>query len=160
MKFLAISIMLTALYLLYRIAFLPPPAIKKSDDAAEKKAKSARHIMGKSLFVLPDRRKPLPTPATISEAEKEAEKKSTFAAETDVQPLTVIPAGALDEVFGEDVNPEELDIPPDDDEIDFEAEGAAEELNRVSGHEAIFASGMDYDDLQTVVKVVHERPIL
>jgi hypothetical protein len=160
MKLLAIIIMLIALYLLYRIAFFQPAATKNGDDIPGKKAKSTRNVMGKSLFVLPDRSKPLPTSATISETEKSADKKPTFASETDVPSPMVIPAAALDEVFGEDVKPEELDIPPDDEEgdMDFEAEGAAEELNRVLRAEALFAGGMDYDDLQSVVKVVNEQP--
>jgi hypothetical protein len=71
-----------------------------------------------------------------------------------------IPAEQLDEVFDDNSNPEIMSVPlenDNEDEIDFEAE-EAEELGRVLGHEPIMAEGMDYDDLQMVVKVVKEQP--
>jgi hypothetical protein len=162
MKLLALFIILVALYLLYRIAYPKQPDTNKGNNVPEKEAKAVRNVMGKSCFVLPDRSKPLQTPATKQETDKSEEKAVTFAAETEEKQSAVIPAEQLDEVFGENGNSEIMSIPlesiPDDNDIDFEAEEEVEELNRALGHEAEFADGIDYDDLQTAVKVVKEQP--
>ncbi len=151
MKLIAIIIMLVSLFLLYRIAY-PKQEVKKDSETPPEKPKDAPDVMGKSRFVLPDRSKPLQTPATSQETEKEEEKRSV-----------AIPPEQLDEVFGDNSNPEIMSVPlgdenEDENEIDFEAEEEAEELNRVLGYEPEYADGIDYDDLQTVVKVVKEQP--
>jgi hypothetical protein len=122
--------------------------------------------MGKSRFVLPDRSQPLQTPATKPEIEKVIQKPDIFAAGMEENSPAVIPAGELDEVFGDDSAGEIMSVPlevendndGDESEIDFEAEEEAEELGRMLGHEAEYADGMDYDDLQTAIKVVNEQP--
>jgi len=164
MKLLALIIMLIALFLMHRIAYPKQTNTKKDDATPKEKTKSLPNVMGKSRFVLPDRSKPLQTPATVLETGKEVEKESTFAAETEEQRSVAIPAEQLDEVFGDEPNIEVMSFPletesgnEDDNEVDFEAE-EAEELRQALGHEALFADGIDYDDLQTVVKVVKEQP--
>ena len=166
MKIFSIVIMLIALFLLYRIAYPKKEDVKKDNDIPSEKPKSRPNIMGKSRFVLPDRSKPLQTPATIPETEKAVEKEPIFAAEPEEKQPVAIPAEQLDEVFGDESNPEVMSLPLEDEneneseqesEIDFEAE-EAEEIQRVLGHEVIFADGFDYDGLQTVVKVVKEQP--
>jgi hypothetical protein len=158
MKLLAIILMLVSLFLLYRIAYPKQTDTAKDDAAPPEKSKPATDVMGKSRFVLPDRSQPLQTPATSTESEQPDKKEDIFAAETETQRSAVIPAEQLSEVFGDDTNPEVMSLPLEDDEVDFEAEEEAEELNRVLGNEAIPADGIDYDDLQTVVKVVKEQP--
>lgn len=164
MKLLALLIMLVALYLLYRIAYPKQTNTKKDDTVPEKEAKSIRNVMGESRFVLPDRSKPLQTPATKLETEKTDEKAIIFAPEIEGRRSAVVPPEELDEVFSEDDNPEIMSIPLNDgednaeNEIDLEAEEESEELNRALGHEAGFADGMDYDDLQTVAKIIREQP--
>jgi len=162
MKLLAILILLAALFLLYRIAYPKQGGTTKDRDFSERETKSLPDVMGKSRFVLPDRSQALQTPATISQTEKEAEKEFTFAAETEEKRSAVIPAEQLDEVFGNEPNIEIMSLPleyenEDDSAIDFEVE-EAEELQRVLGYEAIQADGIDYDDLQMVVKIVKEQP--
>jgi hypothetical protein len=163
MKLLAILIMLAALFLLYLIAY-PKQADTKKGGALPKEPKTekpAADVMGKSRFVLPDRSKPLQTSATLGKTEKPDEKEDIFAAATEEKPSAAIPPEELDEVFAGEPNPEILSIPldeTDDDEIDYEAEEEAEELSRTLGHEAIPAEGLDYDKLQTAVKVVMEQP--
>jgi len=165
MKLLALIIMLVALFLMYRIAYPKQANTEKDSVMPDEKPKSLPGVMGKSRFVLPDRSKPLQTPATVLETEKGVEKEFTFAAETAEKRSAVIPAEQLDEVFDGDSNVEFMSIPlevenedeEDENEIDFEAE-EAEEIRQALGHEAIFADGIDYDDLQTVVKVVKEQP--
>ena len=163
MKLIAIIIMLVALFLLYRIAYPKQTDTKKDDVTPSEKPKSRPNVMGKSRFVLPDRSQPVQTPATISETEKAVEKESTFVSETEEKQPAVIPAEQLDEVFGNEPNPE-MSLPlesenenEDDSEIDFEAE-EAEEIRQALGYEATFADGIDYDDLQAIVKIVKEQP--
>ena len=156
MKLLVIVIMLVALFLLYRIAYPKQANTKKDNEIPKEKPKSLPDVMGKSRFVLPDRSKPLQTPATLQETEKGDEKPDIFAPETEEKRSAVIPAEQLNEVFGDEPNPEVMSLPLED-EIDFEAE-EAEELHRVLGHEAMLADGIDYDDLKNVVKVVKEQP--
>jgi hypothetical protein len=162
MKLLAIIIMLIALYLLYRIAYPKQADTKKDDAVPETETKPAGNVMGKSRFVLPDRSQPLQTPATSLKTEKPEEKAVTFAPEIEEKQSAVIPAEQLDEVFGADDNSEimsiSLDDNFDDNDIDFDAEEETEELNRTLGHETMYAEGIDYDELQTVVKVVKEQP--
>ena len=165
-KLLAIIIMLAALYLLYRIAYPKQTGTAKGGgDIPRKEEKPARSVMGKSRFVLPDRSKPLQTPATQTDIGKSEEKSSIFAAGTENRKPVAIPANELDEAFGKDGNPEIIpdysDIEIDDDDngdIDFEAEEEAEEMNRALGREAAYADGYDFDDLNTVAKVVQEQP--
>lgn len=161
MKLLALLIMLAALFLLYRIAYPKQADTKKGNDTAPpEKPKVANDVMGKSRFVLPDRSKPLQTPATLSETETTSEKPVIFAAETEEKPSGIIPSEELDEDFADEPNPEILSIPLDDDdeEIDYEAEEEEAELGRTLGHEAVMAEGIDYDKLQTAVKAVMEQP--
>jgi hypothetical protein len=160
MKLLAIIIMLAALFLLYRIAFPKQTDIKKDGDVPIEKQKPVADVMGKSRFVLPDRSKPLQTPATSLITEKQEEKEDIFAAATGEKPSAAIPPENLDTVFEDEPDPETLSIPldeTDDDETDYEAEEETEELNRTLGHEAIQAEGIDYDKLQAAVKVVREQ---
>jgi len=161
MKFLAIISLLVALYFLYRIAYPKQTLSKKNDDIPEKRAKNIHNIMGKSRFVLPDRSKPLQTPATSFESDNKEDKPSIFASETEEKRSAAVPPDKLDEVFANDPDPDELDIPPDDeneDAIDYTAEEEAEELNSIQGREVMFAEGLDYDDLKQISKVVKEQP--
>jgi hypothetical protein len=95
------------------------------------------------------------------ETEKVIEKPDIFAAGIAEQRLAEIPAGELDEVFGNDVNPEIMSIPlenpVDENDVNFDEE-EAEEVKRALGHEAIYAEGVDFGDLQTVAKAVGEQP--
>jgi hypothetical protein len=148
MKLLALLIMLAALYLLYRIAFpKQKDTVGGSDAVPPKKPKPVAGVMGESRFVLPDRSKPLQTPATSQETGKVIGKQDIFAAEKGGEP-----------------NPEIMSIPlengdsDNEDDIDAETEEEAEELNQTLGYEAIPADGVGYDELQTAVKVVAEQP--
>lgn len=152
--------MLIALFLLYRIAYPKRADTTKGNDIPEKETKSLPDVMGKSRFVLPDRSKPLQTPATFEETEKGEEKPDIFASETKDGRSAVIPSEELDEVFDDNSNPEIMSIPlenDDEEKTDFEAE-ESEELKKALGGEPVFAEGIDYNNLQTVVKVVKEQP--
>ena len=152
MKMIALIIMLNALYLLYRIAY-PKRATPSGGDVSNKENKPARSVMGKSSFVLPDRSKPLQTPAIQPDVEPEVKKEITFAPE---KRPAVIPPDELDKVFEDEPNPEDLDIPPDDDEDDFDIE--AEEESERLGHEEMLADGFDFDDLTHVAAIIKKQP--
>jgi hypothetical protein len=161
MKLLAITIMLAALYLLYRIAYpKQSDTAKGGGDNPPKEKKNARSVMGKSRFVLPDRSKPLQTPATQTDIEKSEEKSYIFVAGTENRKPAAIPAGELDDVFSRDKNPEMMSIPLDEltDENDVNFEEESEEMERTLGHEAIYAEGVDFGDLSAIAKVIRERP--
>jgi hypothetical protein len=161
MKVFATIILPIAVYLLYRIAY-PKQVDRKTDgDVLPQKPKSVPDVIGKSRFVLSEHSKPRQTPTTNLETEKRTEKDSTFAAETEEKRSAVIPPDELNEVFGNEPNPEDLDIPPDeedDEEVDWEKEEEAEEMNRMLGHETEVAEGVDFDDLQKAAKIVKEQP--
>ena len=159
MKLLVLLIMLAALFLLYRIAYPKQAGMQKGDAAPNEKPKSRFDVMGKSRFVLPDRSQPLQTPAASLESDSKEDNPSTFASETEEKRSVAVPPDRMDEVFENEPNPDDLDIPPDEDEdtIDYAAEEEAEELNRVQG-EVMFADGLEFDDLQQVKKVVKEQP--
>jgi hypothetical protein len=166
MKFLAILIMLAALFLLYRIAFPKQADTKRDRDASPEKPKTVPDVMGKSRYVAPERSQPVQTPATSQKTEKVIQKQDTFAAETEEKRSAEIPADELDTVFGEETNREFMSIPletenendGDESEVNFEAEEETEELSRTLGYGAEYADGIDYDALQTVVKVISEQP--
>ena len=164
MKVLAVIMMLYALYLLHRIAFPKRPAAEKGEDIPAKDTKTVRSVVGKSRFVLPDRSQPLQTPAITANTEASKEKEIMFAPENQKVGSGIIPPEKLDEVFEDEINPDDLDIDDDDDdadddtEIDIEAEETLEQENRVEGQNAMLAEGLNYDDLHDVATVVREQP--
>ncbi|MDR1951292.1 MAG: hypothetical protein LBP96_03580 [Bacteroidales bacterium] len=172
MKLVAIIILLIALFLLYRIAYPKQSVEKKDNETLPEKPKSLPDVVGKSRFVLPHRSQPLQTPATSQDSEKEKEKPLTFAPESENNRSIAIPPERLDNAFLNKQNSDNSSLPPDvdtedgtgievddDDETDIDIEAEeAEELNRALGHEAVYADGIDYYDLQTVVKIVKEQP--
>jgi hypothetical protein len=157
MKVLAILIMLTALFLLYRIACPKQADTKKGNDTVPpEKPESVADAIGKSRFVLPARSKPLQTPATSLKTEKGEEKALIFAVGIGEKPSGIIPENELDGIFGNAPNPEILSIPLER-ETDYEDE-EAEELNGTLGYGAIEAEGVGFDELQTAVQAVTEQP--
>ena len=72
------------------------------------------------------------------------EKEIMFAPENQKVGSGIIPPEKLDEVFEDEINPDDLDIDDDDDadddtEIDIEAEETLEQENRVEGQNAMLA---------------------
>jgi hypothetical protein len=142
MKLTVFLIIILSLYLIYRLSF--PKQAEKREEAEAPPPPDDHEAVIKRRFVLPVQSKSAQTPVILDETEKADKKEDIFAAET----------------VTDEPNLEAMSIPldeTDDDEIDYEAE-EAEELNRTLGHEAIPAEGIDYDRLQTTVKVVVEQP--
>ena len=117
MKVFAVVVMLISLFLLYRIAYPKRPELKKNDDTHRKRDIDISEVVITTRFVRPDFGQPQPT-RTISEKEDVLEKKPYIFAAGNENRNAVIPKEKLDEVFGE-VNPEDLDIEPEEDEKEF-----------------------------------------
>ena len=158
MKVFAMMMMLAALFLLYRIACPKQPKTKVNGDPPDRDAKAVQNVMGKSRFVLPEQSKPLQTPASSTKIENIEKKPYIFAAGNEIS-NAVIPPEKLDEVFGEDFNPDDLDIEPDedigDDEIDGDEED--EDLRQTTGRDAHLAGGWSIEELAESVHAV-ENP--
>jgi hypothetical protein len=83
-------------------------------------------------------------------SENQTEKADIFAAGNENR-TTVIPAEKLDEVFGTDPNPDDLDIPPDDETEELDGEEEAEELRQTLGKDAEIAGGFTYEEMETAI---------
>ena len=144
-KIAALVILLYAVYLLYRIAF-PKQPVERDNSVPERKTVHTSGVVGKSRFVLPDRSQPLQTPANTAISEASEEKQIMFAPESENDGSGIIPPEKLDEVFEDEINPDDLDIDDDnsDDEINLEAEEEFEQRNRVEGQSAMLAEGLNF----------------
>ena len=145
MEHFAIIILLISVFLLYRIAY-PKQSVEKKEKSVFRetsKSKSYPDVMGKSHFVMPHLREPLPTPVQSQVVEQKApESAKKYPA--------VIPVEQLDKVFADNQNDD-----VDDDHIDFDDE-EAEEYQQ--GSEIAYADGVSFNDLQTAVRVINEQP--
>jgi hypothetical protein len=153
MKAFVITVMLIALFLLYRIAFPKHVETKKGNDIPVKRETNTDDVVVKRRYVCPAPGQPQPTPATALKSENQTEKADIFAAGNENR-TTVIPSEKLDEVFGTDPNPDDLDIPPDDDPDESEAE-EAEELRGTLGGDARLADGFTYEEMATAIDAVN-----
>ncbi|MDR1666729.1 MAG: hypothetical protein LBS03_03425 [Bacteroidales bacterium] len=155
MKILVLAIILFSLYLIYRLSFPKQAEDRRGDEPRPPKPVDEDEAVPKSRFVLDFQRQPLPTPAMPENSDKQEENASIFAAENE-KPNAVIPPEELGEVFGEDVNPDDLDIEPDASETeetdnDGEADEEAEEIRQSAGEIEGYAGGFTYDELATVI---------
>ena len=168
MKILAVMIMLVALFFLYCIVYPKRSAAKKGVDALpeRKKETDISDVVVKTRFVRPNPGQPQPT-RTISEKEDVLKKKPYIFAAGNENRNAVIPNEKLDEVF-DDVNPDELDIEPDENAvgstslttgfednrdneagmIDFDDESAELETS------AELASGMSIEEMTEAAKAI------
>jgi hypothetical protein len=157
MKLFAATVMLVALFLLYRIAYPKQQVAKKGDDVPEKKEIDTGEVVGKSHFVQPVVSQPQPTPATVLNTEKQEEKANTFAPENG-KIEAIIPFDRLDEIFGdEQPDEDDLDIEPDEDETgedEPDAEEESEELRQILGQEAELADGFSIEEMEDAAKAI------
>jgi hypothetical protein len=154
MKLFVLGIILFSLYLIYRLSFPNQAENGQGDEPKLPKPSNEDEAVVKNRFVLDFQRQPLPTPATPENSDKQEENASIFAAGNEKKDA-VIPPEELGEVFGENVNPDELDIEPDasetdsDDELDADEE--AEEIRQSAGEIEGYAEGFTYDELATAI---------
>jgi hypothetical protein len=165
MKLLVLVIIVLCLYLIYRIAFSGQPDVKAGRDIPRKKDTDSPEPVVKNRYVLPASGQPRPTPATCLETDKQDEKAITFASGNE-KPDAVIPVEKLDEVFGktpgteqeEDVDENDLDIPPDEDEEETsepeDLEQESEDLRQTLGRDADLAGGLSIEEMTEAVKAI------
>ena len=164
-KIVALLILFVAVYFLYRIAYPVPQETKKINDAPQKRETVQNDVVKKIRFVRPNHGQPQTTRTTPAKEEILEKNPYIFAPETEKDGAGIIPPDKLDEVFEDEINPNDLEIDEDDDnvsddnaEIDLEAEEALEQRNRVEGQSAMLAEGLNFDDLHEVAEVVKEQP--
>jgi hypothetical protein len=161
MKIFVVTAILVALYLLYRIAFPKPPATGTGAGTDRKifpnREANAGDGVKKSRYVSACRRQPQPTPATPKNSDKQDENAHIFAAGNE-KTSTVIPPEKLDEVFGEEPDPKDLDIETDEenetDSPDLDGEEADEELRQTLGRDAEPAGDFSVEEMEEAAKAV------
>jgi hypothetical protein len=152
MKFLAILIMLAALWLLYRIAYPKRQEAKRGGDAPKKRRIDPSEVVVKSSFVRPSVGQPRTTTATSVKADSQMEKADIFAAANEKRDAA-IPPERLDDAFSEEPDPNDLDIEPDENEVGAQTDiEEAEALRQMLGRNAGFAGGLSIEQMDEVVE--------
>lgn len=141
MKTILVSVMLLALYLLYRIAFPKPIKKQKPTSVLSRQKVNDKEIIGQSRVVLSFQRQAVPVAAKTCETVSSRENEDSFVPENE--------SGMMDISV-----PLEQEDEPEEPEIDPEEE--AEELRQLMGNEPDLASGCTFEELeQTVHEVNH-----
>jgi len=152
MKATAITVIVIALYLLYRIARQKSGSTKQGGDLLFKTKIDEKDVVGRSRFVPVFRSQSTPTASIIAEPENQEEKPIIFASENS---NAVIAPEELDEVFAQS-EPMEIDYPLERVETEEweepDAEEEAEEFRLVFGGEAILASGFTYEEMVSAIE--------
>jgi hypothetical protein len=164
MKILALSIIILSLYLIYRLSFSGRTEKTEERKTPSSPSPDSHEPVVKSRFVLPDRSNPAQHDDRTKNSDRQDEKPPIFAAGNDNPPPAVIPPDELDDVFGEDVNPQDLDIERDENEtgegdgLDLDADEEAEEIRQSVGDIEGYAGGFTYDELATVIHEADKQP--
>jgi hypothetical protein len=154
MKIIVLAIILLSLYLIYRLSFSGQAGNRPGNEAPPSEPPDGDEAVVKSRFVLPARSNSEQHADTGKESDKQDENSPIFAAGNEKKDA-VIPPEELPEIFGEDVNPDDLDIEPDANETDSadepDADEEAEEIRQSAGAIEGYAEGFTYDELATVI---------
>ena len=155
MKTIALIIMLIALFLLHRIAYPKQMGMKERNDAARQREVDISDVVVKSRFTRPNSGQLQTTLSTGLKTDLQEEKPDTFALGNE-QKGAAIPSERLDEVFEEEFDPQELEIPPDEDEVYGEAdlEEEAQELRQTMGREVESAQGWSIEEMTEAVEAI------
>ena len=146
MKIVVFLIIILSLYLIYRLSF--PSQAGKREKSETSPPPDGDEAVVKRRFVLPDQSNPAQHDDRSEDSDKQAEKALIFVPENEILDAGVIPPEALGEVFGEDVNPEELDI----DETDGDGEEEPEEDDAELNGNMAYADGCTIDEMTEAVK--------
>ncbi|MDR0506843.1 MAG: hypothetical protein LBH32_08530 [Dysgonamonadaceae bacterium] len=162
MKFLVLAIIVFSLYLIYRLSFPRQDEKSQENEIPSKKSSDGYEAVIKSRFVLPDQSNSAQHDDRKQVSDKQDKKPDIFAAGNDKPDASVVPSEDLDEAFAEDVNPEELDIEPDDNETDndneLDTDEEAEEIRQSAGKIEGYADGFTYDELAKVIHDADKQP--
>lgn len=161
MKFIILTTILLSLYLIKLLTFPKPSGNRQGNDTPQSKLPDEYEVVTKNRFVLPDQSNSKQRDDRKELSDKQVEKPHIFATGNDNPNASVIPSEELDEVFGEEVNPEDLDIEPDENETDDDEEWNAEEeeedIRQDMGEIEGYADGFSYDELTTVIHHVNNE---
>jgi hypothetical protein len=154
MKLLILAIILLSLYLIYRLSFPRQAGNRPGSETPPPKQPDGYEAVIKSRFVLPARSNSKQHDDRKQDSDKQDKNAPIFAAGNEKKDA-VIPPEELPEIFGEDVNPDDLDIEPDVNETDSDdepdADEEAEEIRQSEGEIEGYAEGFTYDELATVI---------
>jgi hypothetical protein len=153
MKLIVFLIIILSLYLIYRLSF--PKQTEKREKSETPLPPDGHEAVVKRRFVLPDRSNPAQRDDRSEDSDKQAEKAVIFAPGNENPDAGIISPEALGEVFGEDVNPEELDIDETDEdgeETPDEDEDDDAELRRTMNGNVAYADGCTIDEMTEAVK--------
>ena len=164
MKFLILAIIILSLYLIYRLSFPAQAGKPASDKTPPPPSPDSYEAVVKSRFVIYDRSNSAQHDDRTKESDKQDKKPDIFAAGNDNPPPAVIPPDELDDVFGEDMNPEDLEIERDenetgeDDEPELDADEEVEEIRQSVREIEGYAGGFTFDELVTVIHESDTQP--
>lgn len=141
MKTILVSVMLLALYLLYRIAFPKPIKKQKPTSVLSRQKVDEKEIIGQSRVVLSFQRQAVPVAAKTCETVSSHENADSFVPESESGMMDIsVPLQPEDENEEPGIDPEE----------------EAEELLQLMGNDPEQASGFTFEELeQTVHEVNH-----
>ena len=156
MKTVVLIVIFFSLFLLYRIGFRTKPKAGRNPLRVESTETDETDAIGKSRYVLPARRNPVQTSATASKTDEWQEKADNFALGNENR-NAIIPPEKLDEVFSEEPNPEDLDIPLDEDEETNEADldEENEDLRQSFGRDLELAEGLSIEEMTGVAEAIN-----
>jgi hypothetical protein len=164
MKTFVLSIIILSLYLIYRLSFSGRAGNTEERKTSPASPPDSYEPVVKSRFVLPDRSSSAQHDDRTKNSDIQDEKPPIFATGNDNPPPAVIPPDELDDVFDEDVNPQDLDLERDenetgeDDGLDLDADEEAEEIRQSVGDIEGYAGGFTYDELVTVFHESDKQP--
>lgn len=141
MKTILVTVMLLALYLLYRIAFPKPIKKQRPTSVLSRQKVNEKEIIGQSRVVLSFQRQAVPVAAKTCETVSSDKNEASFVPESESGIMDIsVPLQQEDETEEQEIDPEE----------------EAEELRQLTGNETEFASGCTFEELeQTVLEVNH-----
>ena len=140
MKTILVTVILLALYLLYRIAFPKPIKKPKPTSVLSRYKVNEKEIIGQSRVVLSFQRQAVPVAAKTRETVSSPENADSFVPENE--------SGMMDISV-----PLEQEDEPEEPEIDPEEE--AEELRQLMGNEPDLACGCTFEELEQTVHGVN-----
>jgi len=164
MKILATAVMLLIMFVIYRLLFS-----EKTDSGTKEsktippEAMNGYEAVIKKRYVLPDRSKPAQHEDRKEESDKTVENANIFAGGNEISNRSIIQSGEMNEVFGTQVKPEDLDIEKDESEMDsndeLNTDEEAEELRQIMGGKIEgYSDGITYDEMTTVFYTVNNNP--
>jgi len=162
MKLFILAVIFLSLYLLYRLCFPKQAEKPQGKETLPPEALEGYEAVIKNRFVLPSLSNSAQHDDSKPDSDKPDEKAFIFAAENGKPDTSVVQNDELDGVFSEEVNPEDLEIEPDEsetvDDEELDADEEAEELRQSVGVIEGYAEGITYDELREILDDAGKHP--